>query len=1025
MSRRHRFTALLVWVVCCLSVGVLPSGAASLPQVAAASSVRATPGALAVSVPLGQTRQETLTISGTDSSSDTPLRLFEAFSLDSSAERARAVPTQQRVAIPAQTTRVDPQINARLAATPTGKTDFLVFLGDQSDLSAAYQDQSWTDRGWMVYRLLHDHAEQSQAGLRALLDQRGTIYTPYWIVNALAVHGTQGDLQALAGRAEVAVIQATQRIALEPSDSQPAVETAALSQCNADSSDDTNPICWNIRKLGADRVWRDFGVTGQGITVGNIDTGVNYTHNALVQQYRGYVGSNSFDHRYNWFDPQGTLAAPADSNGHGTHTMGSMVARGNGSVDQPAVGVAPGAHWIAAQGCEQSTCNESDLIAAAQWMLAPTDLNRQNPRPDLRPHIINNSWSGNSNDLWYAGYTSAWRAAGIFPVFAAGNKSSGAVCGSIQSPGDYPDVLAVGATDTTDTIASFSTRGPTKNGRLKPDVSAPGVQIVSTYIGSDTKYSFLQGTSMAAPQAAGVVALLWSANPALIGNYDATYALLTGSAKRISDVRCGDAENAPNNLYGYGRIQAYDAVAQANVNVPWLTLSARAVTLPSAGTSDITVTFDASKVPGPGTYRARILVNSTDLSQDPLTVNVTLTVPDDANQATVKGTVRDSVTGAPLSGRVSVDNGASVAVDTNGKYSLTLPTRLEPYSIVASARGYLSETAAIVLDKALTVDQPFTLTADLQSLLVDTTPLSASLTIGEVTRLTAYISNIGTQPLSYTVSVPTVDYGVWPSESSQTATLNQPANAVPIVLSDDGTSKEAIPLGFDVRLYGTLYRSVYVNANGLISLGPEPSPTAFSGTCGPTNITSGAALLPFYADLDPAQGGEVSYASTSEGFVVTYNDVPLHQKTPVADAPTYTFQVVIQPNSHIIYRYGPLGPLPVALTVGLQRNSFEGQIISCGAATTIAPGKVLELRPQPSSDLWAGLIAQTEPIPAGGTAVFNLVLRWVRPSGSDQPLRADIVIESDDPRQPQVRIPFTLFLQAAPYERFFPVSVSR
>src|SRR6185503_8669938 len=155
---------------------------------------------------------------------------------------------------------------------------------------------------------------------------------------------------------------------------------------------------------------------------------------------------------------------PTDSNGHGTHTMGTMVAAGDGTLDQPAVGVAPGARWVAAQGCGSTICTEGDLVGSAQWVLAPTALDGTNPRPDLRPMIVNNSWGGASGDPWYAGYTAAWRAAGIFPVFAAGNSgsASGQKCGTISSPGDYADVVSVGATDHSDSIAAFSLLGPTK-----------------------------------------------------------------------------------------------------------------------------------------------------------------------------------------------------------------------------------------------------------------------------------------------------------------------------------------------------------------------------------------------------------------------------------------------------------------------------------------------------------------------------------------------------------------------------------
>jgi subtilisin family serine protease len=428
------------------------------------------------------------------------------------------------VALPRQASRIDDQLLADFRSTADGRADFLIYLRDQADLSAAYQIADWRARGAFVYETLRSYAEQTQSGLRAALDARLIRYRPLWIANAIVAHGTLADATALAGRAEVALVRANHVASLAAA--QPAPASTVDARCSPGSPN--NPICWNIRQIGADRVWRDFGDTGRGITLASMDTGVRYTHPALAKQYRGYRGPGGYDHNYNWFDPKGIDRAPVDSNGHGTHTTGTMVGSGS-SANQPAVGVAPGAEWIAAQGCSGAVCNEIDLIAAAQWMLAPTDLDGTRPRPDLRPMIINNSWAGAGGDDWYAGYVTAWRAAGMFPVFAAGNSGDG--CGSIESPGDYANVLAVGATDERDVIASFSARGPTHDGRRKPDVVAPGVYsangsgILSTGPDPNTPYFSLQGTSMATPHVSGLIALLWSANPALIGDYATTYAL--------------------------------------------------------------------------------------------------------------------------------------------------------------------------------------------------------------------------------------------------------------------------------------------------------------------------------------------------------------------------------------------------------------------------------------------------------------------------------------------------------------------
>ena len=137
---------------------------------------------------------------------------------------------------------------------------------------------------------------------------------------------------------------------------------------------------WGIDRIRADQVWSTFGVRGEGITVANIDTGVEFTHPALVGKYRGNTGGGTFNHNYNWFDPSNVCGnpslAPCDNNNHGTHTMGTMVGD-DGGANQ--IGVAPGARWIAAKGCETNNCSDAALLASGQWILAPTDLSGSEP----------------------------------------------------------------------------------------------------------------------------------------------------------------------------------------------------------------------------------------------------------------------------------------------------------------------------------------------------------------------------------------------------------------------------------------------------------------------------------------------------------------------------------------------------------------------------------------------------------------------------------------------------------------------
>ena len=312
---------------------------------------------------------------------------------------------------------------------------------------------------------------------------------------------------------------------------------------------------WNIAKVRAPDVWNQLGVTGQGVVVASLDTGVYYPHPALQRKYRGYNNGNP-DHNYNWFDATGTYpSSPNDGHGHGTHTMGTMVGSEVDGSNQ--IGVAPGAQWIAAKVFDDGgSTTDSELHAAFQWIMAPTNLQGQNADPAKAPDIVSNSWGDtNSSDQTFWQDVLNLRAGGILPVFAGGNNGPGA--GSVDSPGSYPQSFAVGATSINDTIASFSGRGPSPWGEIKPDMSAPGVSIRSSVppvIDQSMYEGGWSGTSMATPHIAAAAALLLQARSGL--TITATEFALTNTALALPT-----STSAPNNDYGWGRLDAYQAVS--------------------------------------------------------------------------------------------------------------------------------------------------------------------------------------------------------------------------------------------------------------------------------------------------------------------------------------------------------------------------------------------------------------------------------------------------------------------------------
>jgi serine protease AprX len=438
-----------------------------------------------------------------------------------------------------------------LESATQGQTEFLVMLREQADLSGAARLETKTERGRFVYLALTAAANRSQPPVIAALQQMGADSRAYWIVNAIWVRGDLSVLAALAQRPDVFHIYANPAVKLDvPVE---VTEAAALLE----------GIEPNLTLVGAPDVWA-LGYTGQGAVVGGADTGYQWDHPALKSQYRGWDGSTAA-HDYNWYDATAAPSlTPIDPYGHGTHTMGIMVGD-DGDTHQ--IGMAPGARWIGCRNMDAAGYGSPETyIACYQWFTAPTRVDGvSEPRPELAPDVINNSWScpvseGCTDPNILLEAVQNVRAAGILTVHSAGNEGNSG-CSSINAPAAiYAESFTVGATDSTDTLAGFSSRGPiTVDGsnRLKPDISAPGVSIVSAYKGG--LYATLSGTSMAAPHVAGLAALLISADLALSGQVDALETAIEQSAKEISSTECS-SDGVPNNLYGWGRIQALPAL---------------------------------------------------------------------------------------------------------------------------------------------------------------------------------------------------------------------------------------------------------------------------------------------------------------------------------------------------------------------------------------------------------------------------------------------------------------------------------
>jgi serine protease AprX len=482
------------------------------------------------------------------------------------------------------------------------QAEFLVVLADQADVSLAASLLTKAEKGRYVYQTLLEQAQTTQEPILQWLRDRNIEYRSFYIVNAILVKGNRQVADALAARTDVARIEGNPIIhndlpqpgPVEESPSRPATIEPGIQYTHA-------PQVWAL------------GYTGQNIVIASADTGVRWTHDALKPHYRGWDGINA-NHNYNWHDsihdsvgnPCGNDSQqPCDDYFHGSHTTGTAIGD-DGMGNQ--IGMAPGAKWIACRNMDQGNGTPARYIECMEWFLAPYPLNctPNEGDPTKAPDITINSWGCPTSEGCTTGdelraAVENQEAAGIQMVVAAGN--SGSACSTVSDPPSFYEAsYTVGALNTgTDTIASFSSRGPVTrdgSGRIKPDITAPGTNTRSATNSCDSCYTFASGTSMATPHIAGAMALLWSALPSLRHQITPSREALNNAAVHILDASCGMA-GPPNNVYGWGRIDIAAAVGTPSPT-PSPSPTPTATATPSAcgtGTPTPTPTATATATP--------------------------------------------------------------------------------------------------------------------------------------------------------------------------------------------------------------------------------------------------------------------------------------------------------------------------------------------------------------------------------------------------------------------------------------------
>ncbi|MGB3131988.1 MAG: S8 family serine peptidase [Saprospiraceae bacterium] len=453
----------------------------------------------------------------------------------------------------------------------------LIYFKDQADLSAIEANWTKAQKGNYVYHQLKEKASTTQKNIIHYLISKNIKYQSFFIANSIKAEINTKQLSELSQFNEVKSILYDVPLQLEQ----------VQLDLNAESAQTrTAEITWGLKNIQAIDVWNQ-GYEGQGVTVAGADTGYKWDVAGIKERYRGWNDS-TVNHAYHWHDaihnisplandsinPCGlNLKEPCDDNGHGTHTAGTML----GKTDDFFYGVAPRAKWIGCRNMERGNGAPSTYIECFEFFLAPTDSLNQNPKPELAPHVINNSWYCSvsegcnlSNFEVMHIVIKNLKAAGIVVVVSAGNQGNS--CSSIaHPPAMFEESFSIGSYAINDTISGFSAMGPViidSSYRIKPNVVAPGSGVISR-----TKEGNLEawnGTSMAGPHVAGLVALIISANPSLAGKVDIIENIIESTSRYAdSHIQCDtfSSTQRPNNMYGFGKINALEAVNKARVFV--------------------------------------------------------------------------------------------------------------------------------------------------------------------------------------------------------------------------------------------------------------------------------------------------------------------------------------------------------------------------------------------------------------------------------------------------------------------------
>ena len=450
--------------------------------------------------------------------------------------------------------------NLLAQATVQKKVKAIIILRDVPISTKLYYAKLGHDA---YVNMLENRAKRTQDQFLAMTSRLGIkVLHRFWLLNAILVEATKRQLILLARNPLVVKIIPNFEVhVIEPVKKEPATFSIFSSSVSS----------WGVYKIRAPDLWSE-GITGEGVRVAVLDTGVDISHPAL-QGKMFTINPNDPKYPGGWieFDSNGNpvCSEPHDTQGHGTHVSGTVL---GGDGQNIVIGVAPHAKLMHALVLPKGSGSFASVLAGMEWAIDPYTCTGQ--KTGYPAHVISMSLgaSGYYGDYLLDAVRNALLS-NIIIVAAIGNDGAG----TSSNPGNIWGVIGVGAVDQNDNVAYFSS-GETVNWEnppsnwpffgyypssyIKPDVSAPGVSITSAVPGGG--YESWDGTSMATPHVAGTVALILDALDATnFQSPTSQYSLPELVYKALTETAVDLGSPGQDSRYGWGRIDAYAAVHKA------------------------------------------------------------------------------------------------------------------------------------------------------------------------------------------------------------------------------------------------------------------------------------------------------------------------------------------------------------------------------------------------------------------------------------------------------------------------------